>query len=128
MANPYPNSIYYLASAYTNRPSHEEAFQEACLATARLLSNNIPVISPIVYGHAIVSHADINLPRNSNFWSPVNFKILSACTGVIVLETEGTSESVGVQAEVAYAKVKRMPVYRLAPGKEYDLAQMLKGV
>jgi len=96
--------VKYLASPYTTDDSElkENRYIEACKAAARLLSNGVNVICPIAATHGLHVHG--NCSMRWNFWKEYDEELLSKCDGLIVLMLDGWDKSVGVQAEIEYAK------------------------
>ena len=60
-----------------------------------------PIYSPIVHYHEVAIRHD--LPKDFAFWQSLNFKMIDASRFLFILRLSGWEESVGVQAEYAYA-------------------------
>lgn len=105
--------MIYLASPYSHPDAQvrEHRFHEACVATARLLKEGIPVFSPVIFGHPLVAHG---LPPDWSFWEPFARDHIARCDEVLVLTLDGCRESVGVAAEIGIAGEFGKPVRYLA--------------
>ncbi len=108
--------MIYLASAYSHPDPHvrEWRFREACRAAANLLRAGITVFSPIAHSHPI---AQFGMPTSWEFWSQVDREYLARCDVLAVLTLPGWRESVGVQAEIGFARELGLPVEFVAPSE-----------
>ena len=102
--------LVYLASPYTHPDAkvREERFKAAQDAATRLLKKGVFAFSPIAYNHPM--HLDFNLPTDWNFWKPYDIAFLERCSEVLVLQLDGWDQSVGVAAEVEFARETGIPV------------------
>ena len=90
----------------------EQRFYQAELATAKLLHQGIYVFCPILHCHNLAkSHS---LPTDANFWRDYNFAMLKPAAGLFILRIDGWDTSVGIAAEIAFAKEHKIPISRLA--------------
>lgn len=92
----------YIAIPYTG--NEEESFKLANKAAGDVISEgNIP-FSPISMTHPIAIECDIK--GNWEVWEEIDYSFLDWCDEVLVInyDNEMTENSVGVQAEIAYAK------------------------
>lgn len=101
--------MIYLASAYSHPDHHvrEWRFREACRAAAALLRAGVTVFSPIAHSHPI---AGFGVPTTWEFWSRIDREFLARCDVLAVLTLPGWRESVGVQAEIQFARSLGLPV------------------
>ncbi len=108
--------MIYLASPYTHSDVHvrDWRFREACRAAATLLRAGITVFSPIAHSHPI---AQFGMPTNWEFWSQVDREYLARCDALAVLTLPGWRESVGVQAEIGFARELGLPVVFVTPSE-----------
>jgi len=101
----------YLAIPYTG--IEESSFEQANEAAAIILNKNINVFSPISHCHTIAK--EHKLPGTWNFWEKVDYQFIDFSNEVWVLipkeGEEKIKESVGVMAEIKYAKNTGKPVY-----------------
>lgn len=95
----------YLASPYSDpSPATREArAKAAALAAALISSYGWAVYSPIVHGHALVASGASCVGTSWQDWAAIDQKFIDASREVWVLALPGWTESVGVQAEIAYA-------------------------
>jgi hypothetical protein len=105
----------YLAVPY----SHEDIFIKAMRAdhadmiAAYLMKSGIYIFSPISSWHYIANkHV---LPTNFEFWKNYNFSMLSHCDALLVITLDGWKESVGVKAEMDFAKKNGIPIHYVDP-------------
>jgi hypothetical protein len=106
--------LFYLASPYTHKEQSvkDERFQIVQDVTVKLLLDaNIYAFSPIAYNHPMVIH---DLPTDWSFWEEYDKAFVDHCDGLIVLTIDGWKESIGVQAEIEYAKELNLPVLYLS--------------
>ena len=106
--------LWYLAQPYTDPDEEvmEQRFIEACRVSACLFRNGVLVFSPIAHTHPIAVHGD--LPKGFEFYERYDKAMIDRCSGVIVLQLPGWKDSVGVAAEIRYAKVRHRPVFGLS--------------
>ena len=103
--------LVYLAGPYThpNKGMLEYRFAQLTLASALLVKDyGLSNISPITQSHLQAKSED--LPTTWAFWKEVDLVMLRKCDMVFVLLEDGWKESVGVQAEVAFAEEHDIPV------------------
>ena len=102
--------MIYLASPYHHNDTviMEERYNEAAAATVELLKAGQIVYSPIVHNHHIA--VNFNLPRDHKFWLEYDFGILRHCEKLIILQLKGWEKSLGVGAEIAFAKFTGIPI------------------
>lgn len=108
------SKLYYLASPYTHTDVEvrNKRFEITSKITVDLLHKNIFTFSPIAYNHPMVGYG---LPTDWNFWQEYDTSFLDRCDGLILLMLDGWDISVGVSAEVEYAKQIGLKVYYLDP-------------
>ena len=107
--------MIYLASPYSSPdPAVMQDRYERALAVAAMLTNKGQVVySPIVHYHPMACVHD--LPRDFSFWAKINFWMISRADSLYVLKLGGWQESVGVAAEIDYARKMRKQVVYLEP-------------
>lgn len=102
----------YLAIPYTRM--EESSYEQATLATHRLLERGINVFSPITHCHPLTKFDDRPLPGTWDFWSQVDYQFIDWADEVYVLIPEegydAVLNSTGVQAEIAYATENNVPI------------------
>ena len=94
----------YLASPYShpNPLVREARYRIARDAVAHLLIRKIWVYSPIVHCHDLTK--EYSLPFDATHWREYNEAMLREADELVVLNIPGWRESVGVAAEIAFAK------------------------
>ena len=111
----------YLATPYSDKSKRIMIWRylAATAATARLLSEGNLVYSPITHGHHLPAFAD--LPADFEFWRQHCLSFLEHwATELRVLQIRGWQESIGVQAEIAFATEHGIPVVMQQPGGEWS--------
>lgn len=104
----------YLAAPYAcNRERH---FREINEMAAALLNRDYIVFSPITHNHPIAMQE--RLPTDWNFWKKQDLPFLEWCDELYVYTLTGWESSVGVKAEMDYAKVLGKPIYFIVPSLE----------
>jgi hypothetical protein len=107
--------LYYLASPYSHKdPAIKKRRAEMVTESAvDLLHLGIFVFAPISYNEPWEKY---NLPGDWNFWQDFDKTFVSRCDGgIIVLMLDGWDKSVGVTAEIEFAKSIGLPVYYTTP-------------
>ena len=103
-------SFIYLASPYSDRDSTVEAYryQEAMRFCAEQMTSrpHIHIFSPIVYGHQMAKQYD--LPGDAAWWQNFNLKFMNNCSQMWVLKLPGWDTSLGVTAEIEYARGRNL--------------------
>jgi nucleoside 2-deoxyribosyltransferase len=108
------SGFFYVASPYTKHPRGiHAAHVEAVKAAAICIKAGIPVYSPIAHSHLIAAYADI--PLEYEHWRDLDEAMIEASNGLIVVEMDGWRESVGINAEIQFAKALGKPVLYMAP-------------
>lgn len=122
------NKLYYLASPYSHPdPAVKKHRAEMVTESAvDLLHLGVFVFAPISYNEPWEKY---NLPGDWQFWQDFDKTFVSRCDGgIIVLMLDGWDKSVGVTAEIEFAKSIGLPVYYTTPQqiKNGDLSFMEK--
>jgi nucleoside 2-deoxyribosyltransferase len=103
--------LYYLASPYTHsdetiKKGRARAVTEAAV---KLLKLGVFTFAPIAYNEPWERH---DLPGDWGFWCDFDKSFVERCdAGLIVLMLDGWDRSVGVTAEIEFAKELGYPVY-----------------
>ena len=100
--------MIYLANAYSYDP--DESYMDVSRVLAEFIHRGLPVFSPIVHSHLVAEVFD--MPTGWEFWRDLDFQYIDACSEVWVWrDPSGQWEkSVGVQAEIEYARSNGKPV------------------
>ena len=70
--------------------------------TAHKLKEGFCLFAPIAHCHDMSLNND--MPRGWDFWGPLDMMYIDACDQLWVLEMPGWEDSVGITAEIKYAK------------------------
>ena len=107
----------YIASPYSHPEDavREQRYYDVVDYTARCLNAGEFVFSPIAQNHTIALHH--KMPTTWDFWSKIDYAMVDGAHTVRVLMLDGWDKSVGVAAEVEYAK---------ANGKNVEYAEWTK--
>lgn len=106
--------MIYLASPYSHPDPavRQRRFEAACEYTARLMNAGLLVFSPVVHSHPLVAYG---LPTDWEYWRRLDVAHLDRCERMMVLKLDGWRESVGVEAEIAVAVDRGIPVEYASP-------------
>jgi hypothetical protein len=101
--------MYYLASPYSHPDDSvmEQRFLKAEWAAVELLKENIFCFAPIPYNHPWKKY---DVPGDWGFWEKFDKNFVLRCDAVLVLMLPGWDKSVGVGAEIDFAKEQNIPV------------------
>lgn len=107
--------LIYLMSPYTHEKESvmEWRYEQALYVTAKLLSMDIHVYSPIVHCHELAKRHD--LPREVFFWEDYNKTMMERATEFYVLLLPGHDTSPGIKKERAYAEDNGIKVTEISP-------------
>ena len=93
--------MIYLSIPYTGK--EYVSFRVSCAVAAELAKAGNVVVAPIIYGHVLSDHG--HAFDHDHDWLKHDLEILHHCNQVVVVKLKGWEESVGVQAEMAEAKM-----------------------
>ena len=121
-----PSGYIYIASAYSGSSVmvRHNRYVHACAVAWHLSLQALPVYSPIAHGHSISgwTNFDQAQPANSHTsWMQRCAPMLrgACCLYLAAPSTDddhyANDESIGVQAELAYARAVDMPIVRGGP-------------
>lgn len=103
----------YLAIPYSGM--EQSSYIQANLASIAILNDGENVFSPITHSHPLTQIPGKTVPGNWEFWQKIDYQFIDWADEIYVLiPTEGEERvlnSVGVQAEIKYAKEHNKPVY-----------------
>ncbi len=111
----YVVNLIYLAQPYSadTEEGMEARYEAALCATVRLLDLGNNVLSPIVHSHPLTRVTNASLPGNWDFWEGIDMDLIDRCDVLGVMCLPGWEYSVGVTAEIKYAKENDIPVIYL---------------
>lgn len=109
-------TFVYVASPYSGTPEQMDERHEAVREyTAYLHDLEVPSFSPIVHGHSLkplMRHPGV---RTWEYWRRMDFPMVAAAHTVHVLCLEGWRRSVGVTAEIEFARAQGRAVRYVVP-------------
>lgn len=102
---------YFISLPYSHKQQEviEQRVKLMCQVDSFLNSKGILTISPI-HKHLLFMNGS-SLPNDWDFWKNLSLSLLSKSTGMILLQMEGWKDSIGVQAEIEFAKNNHIPIY-----------------
>jgi len=71
------------------------------------------IFSPITHSHPMTTY--LNMPTTWEFWKRFDFAFLKHCHTIMVVTIDGWETSVGVQAEIAFAKENNIDIIFVDP-------------
>lgn len=106
--------MIYLCSPYSHPDTREMEYKyrQVAQAAAHLIALGEIVYSPIVHCHHLA--CNFTMPREWEFWRRFDLAMLDKADECWVLELDGWHKSVGVNAEIAFAIERDIPVCFLA--------------
>lgn len=107
--------LLYLASPYTHpdKKVMNRRAKEVTECAIKLLLHDIFTFCPISY-NSPWSRSKWTLPHEWTFWEKFDCVFLSRCNGIVVVTLDGWDKSVGVLAELEYAKKLKIPDYYIS--------------
>lgn len=104
--------VIYLASPYTHPESAvlEARCRAAQQAAAQLMQEGVAVFSPIAHSHGVADFMPETMRLDGEFWLGQDLPLLARCDELHVLCLPGWEASKGVQAEIAFARERDIPV------------------
>lgn len=115
-----PGRRIYLASPYTAPETYlrKLRYKAACEAAAALSRQGHLLFSPIAHSHPV---AEYGLPKDFHFWRNWCLSFLDSwATHFCILKIDGWEKSVGIKAEMEYAREKGLPILSI----DQEQAQM----
>ncbi len=111
----HADHLTYLASPYSHPDPaiREGRYRAACAVAAILSARGDLVFSPVAHGHGIGLSG--RLPVAWEYWQRLDLRMLASCDSLTVLCVAGWRESVGVAAEIAFARELGLPVLLVDP-------------
>lgn len=103
--------LIYLASPYSHQDPEvrQDRYEQACQAAADLIGEDVFVYSPIAHTHNIALKMP-SKPLSFSYWQNFDFRMINACDELMVRRLDGWEDSVGVEAEIEYARKTGKPV------------------
>jgi hypothetical protein len=110
------DELIYLASPYSNG-NKETNFKIISNISADLTKEGYTTISPITYGHTLLQFKE--MPDDWGFWLNFCLTLLTKCDRLVVCKMNGWEESIGVEAEISYARDHGIPIEYYEVTNEY---------
>jgi len=104
------SKIIYFATPYSNTDKSvvEDRYLKTAQKVAELTAQGLVVISPIVYGHNLLSYTE--MPSDWQFWKNFCETFLYKSDEFWVYMLDGWDKSTGVLAEIELANSLNIPV------------------
>lgn len=116
--------ISYLGQPYSvnsDEVVRERRYKYAVKKVAEYLNQGYNVFSPILNSHApAVEHS---LPNTWSFWANIDKEYLALCGEMIVLKMDEWEKSVGLAAEIEYAKAIGIPIVYVECPDEFEMIE-----
>jgi len=111
--------MIYLSSPYSHPDQAvvEARIKTFCKVDEALQRKGLMTVSPL-YKHLLFLNGS-TLPSDWNYWKCYSRVLLKECDWLFVIKNDGWEESIGVQAEIEFAKERLIPIEYLNPA-DYD--------
>ena len=107
--------LCYLATPYSKWvPGLEDAFVQAAILAARLLTTGLKVYSPIAHTHPLAIYGNLD-PLDHSIWLPFDEAMMHASDVLLVAHMDGWRESQGVAHEIDFFDREGKPIFDLNP-------------
>lgn len=105
------DKLYYLASPYSHKSEIVRAMRKFLVDAvgSQLVAQGIHVFGPITES-ACYTKMEPTLDGAWDFWKAHDLLMLDRCDAMLVLTLKGWAQSVGVSAEIKYAKERGLDV------------------
>ncbi len=102
--------LSYLAVPYTHTNKFVMTLRHLLITAVgdRLIANGKHIFSPITESHMYQQYGEAG--HKWEFWEKHDKLMIRKCDELLVLMLPGWKESTGVQAEIEYAKGRKMPI------------------
>ena len=102
--------MIYIASPYTHADPavRHQRFENVCRYVAERMLQGAVVYSPICHSHPITER--FNLPVTWEFWAHFDRSMIQRADALEVLMLDGWCRSVGVTAEINFARGLGLPI------------------
>ena len=109
--------MIYLAAPYSHDdPAITDArYHYVNRVAGYLMMQGAVVFSPLSHSHVIA--AEGGMPIDWTFWAQQDLAILARCDSILVLTIPGWQQSLGVQAEIGFAREHGIPVKYVDPAE-----------
>lgn len=109
------SELVYIAGPYMHPDPRvrEERFQALTKFAGEQMADHVEVYSPITHNHPIATMVD--LPRDWSFWKFFDERMLSRSRLLVVYCLPGWDKSIGVAAEIEFAKTRNILTVYIKP-------------
>lgn len=109
--------LSYLASPYTHKSLRvqNKRLKDVTIVGAILTLRGEALITPITTSAELIKYMPNIGSGFIGFWDKLDLFYISKCNHVFVLKLDGWDKSIGVTAEVEYAKALDIPITYLEP-------------
>lgn len=98
---------HYLATPYSRQPDRALAAETTARIAYHLMQSGYGIYAPIIHGHAIVEALyPAPVPADAGFWEAQNLAMMESAIGIFVACIPGWRESLGVEQEIAWFRMK----------------------
>lgn len=106
--------LFYICSPYTHKEKWKEyeRYQTVTKFSIELFLKGYHVFSPISYNAPWLEYTT-KLDGQWKLWESFDKNFVSRCDALIVLMMDGWGDSIGIKAEVEFAKTLNKPVFYL---------------
>src|SRR5690349_18881064 len=103
-------TLIYIASPYSHPDPavRQKRYEDVSAYTAKRMMEGAVVYSPIAFNHPLSVRYE--MPTDWVFWKHFDCRMIDKCDAMEVLMLDGWDTSVGVSAEVVYAREREMRV------------------
>jgi len=107
--------LYYLASPYSSKKPgvQEMRYNSVVDIAAKLFSQGIFTISPIILGHPMASKLAIS--GDFETWEALDRELLARCDTLLIIKLFGWEKSKGIAQEIKIAKELGKEILELRP-------------
>jgi len=104
------SELIFISSPYTHEDKSvvEDRLIKVSNFAAKIVSEGKVVISPIVYGHTLLTFH--KMPSDWEFWQNYCETLITKSDKMIVLMLDGWEESDGVKGEIEFATELGLPI------------------
>jgi hypothetical protein len=102
--------LIFISSPYSHKDKEilEDRVSKVSKFAAKLVSDGKVAISPIVYGHTLLTFHD--MPSDWGFWKNYCETFITKCDKMVLLMLDGWKESEGVKGEIEFATKLGIPI------------------
>lgn len=104
------DGFWYMATPYSlYNEGLDQAYRDACVAAGEMIACGVNLFSPIAHSHPISVFGDLT-QTDHTLWMRVDYPMMRAAMGLIIVEMPGWKDSIGVQEEIGFFEKQEKPV------------------